>query len=83
MVECQLPKLDVEGSNPFARLDLRQVPILAVLLAAQIFWVVQSTILPQFWVLVLGVADANVGVRGPIKFSFLVPRLKTPRRNGD
>jgi hypothetical protein len=24
VVECQLPKLDVEGSNPFARFNLRQ-----------------------------------------------------------
>lgn len=33
----QVSRLNVEGSNPFARFDLRQVLILAVLLAAQIF----------------------------------------------
>ena len=28
VVECQLPKLDVRGSNPLARFDLRRVLIL-------------------------------------------------------
>src|SRR5579883_291642 len=29
VVECQLPKLDVRGSNPLARFDLRQIDLLA------------------------------------------------------
>jgi hypothetical protein len=60
----QLPKLDVEGSNPFARLDLRQVPILVAPRAApdrqpdQLAQVLKTTQARRPWATVGSLGDA-------------------------